>query len=150
MATPSSPPKRKSIGPSSLPCGLPYPKSWPKNPVDVFILARLEKEGLQPSAQADRVTLLRRLSLDLIGLPPTPTEVDAFVADTSKDAYEKQVDRLLRSPHYGERWGRIWLDAARYADSDGFEKDKPRDRLVLSRLGHQRTESRPALQPIHR
>ncbi len=101
-------------------------KSWPKNPVDVFILARLEKEGLQPSAQADRVTLLRRLSLDLIGLPPTPTEVDAFVADTSKDAYEKQVDRLLRSPHYGERWGRIWLDAARYADSDGFEKDKGR------------------------
>jgi mono/diheme cytochrome c family protein len=96
------------------------------NPIDRFILARLEKEGLAPSPQADRVTLLRRLSLDLIGLPPTIQEVDAFLADKSRNAYEKQVDRLLGSPHYGERWGRIWLDAARYADSNGFEKDKPR------------------------
>ncbi|PYV34743.1 MAG: hypothetical protein DMG22_04855 [Acidobacteria bacterium] len=99
---------------------------WPHNSIDHFILARLEKEGLAPSRPADRVTLLRRLSLDLIGLPPTPDEVDAFVADQSKNAYEKQVERLLRSPHYGERWGRLWLDAARYADSDGFEKDKQR------------------------
>jgi len=99
---------------------------WPKNPIDRFVLARLEKERLLPSPPADRVTLLRRLSLDLIGLPPTPEEVDAFLADKSSKAYEKQVDRLLRSPHYGERWGRVWLDAARYADSDGFEKDKQR------------------------
>jgi len=108
----------------------PVPKvehrAWPKNPIDNFVLARLEAEKLSPSPQADRVTLLRRLSLDLIGLPPTPEEVDAFLADKSSRAYEKQVDRLLSSPHYGERWGRVWLDAARYADSDGFEKDKQR------------------------
>jgi hypothetical protein len=97
-----------------------------RNLIDMFIVARLEQAGLQPSREADRVTLLRRLSLDLIGLPPTIAEVDAFVADTSPAAYEKQVDRLLASPHYGERWGRHWLDAARYADSDGYEKDKPR------------------------
>src|SRR5437773_138076 len=100
--------------------------AWPKNPIDHFVLARLEKEGLSPSPPADRVTLLRRLSLDLIGLPPSPEEVDAFLADRSKNAYEKQVERLLGSPHYGERWGRLWLDAARYADSDGYEKDKQR------------------------
>ena len=101
-------------------------KAWVRNPIDSFILARLEKEGLSPSPPADRVTLLRRLSLDLIGLPPTAAEVDAFVADKSPNAYEKQVDRFLNSRHYGERWGRIWLDAARYADSDGYEKDKQR------------------------
>jgi hypothetical protein len=100
--------------------------SWPRNSIDAFVLARLEKEGLKPSPEADRVTLLRRLSLDLIGLPPTIAEVDAFLADHSTKALEKQVERLLESPHYGERWGRFWLDAARYADSDGFEKDKPR------------------------
>jgi len=88
---------------------------WAQNPVDAFVLARLEKESLKPSPPADRVTLLRRLSLDLIGLPPTPEEVDAFVTDRSPNAYAKQVDRLLRSPHYGERWARVWLDAARYA-----------------------------------
>ena len=99
---------------------------WVKTPVDAFVLARLEKEGLSPAPEADRVTLIRRLSLDLIGLPPTPAEVDAFLADTRPDAYGKLVDRLLQSPHYGERWGRLWLDAARYADSDGYEKDKPR------------------------
>ena len=97
-----------------------------RNPLDRFIRARLEKERLAPSPEADRVTLLRRLSLDLIGLPPTIAEVDAFLADKSEDAYERVVDRLLASPHYGERWGRHWLDAARYADSDGFEKDKSR------------------------
>jgi Protein of unknown function (DUF1549)/Protein of unknown function (DUF1553) len=101
-------------------------KTWVKTPVDNFILARLEKEGLAPSPEADRVTLLRRLSLDLIGLPPTPEEVDAFLQDKSPEAYQKQVERLLTSPHYGERWGRHWLDAARYADSDGYEKDKSR------------------------
>jgi mono/diheme cytochrome c family protein len=101
-------------------------RTWIKTPIDQFILARLEKEGLRPSPEADRVTLLRRLSLDLIGLPPTVAEVGAFLNDKSPDAYQKQVERLLASPHYGERWGRHWLDAARYADSDGYEKDKPR------------------------
>ncbi len=101
-------------------------KAWVKTPIDAFILARLEKEGLAPAPEADRITLLRRLSLDLTGLPPTPQEVDTFLADKSPQAYEKQVERLLSSPHYGERWGRLWLDAARYADSDGYEKDKQR------------------------
>jgi mono/diheme cytochrome c family protein len=101
--------------------------NWVKNPIDRFILAKLEKEGLTPSPEADRTTLLRRLSLDLTGLPPSVEEVDAFVRDKSKNAYEKQVDRLLASPHYGEMWGRHWLDAAHYADSDGYEKDKPRE-----------------------
>ncbi len=99
---------------------------WPTSPIDYFVLARLEKEGLSPSHETDRVTLLRRLSLDLIGLPPTLDEVEAFLKDRSKNAYEKQVERLLSSLHYGERWGRHWLDAARYADSDGYEKDKQR------------------------
>jgi hypothetical protein len=108
--------------------GLPAVKNprWPRNDLDRLVLARLEKEGLTPSPEADKTTLIRRLSLDLIGLPPTIAEVDDFLADKSDRAYEKVVDRLLASPHYGERWGRQWLDAARYADSDGFEKDKPR------------------------
>jgi hypothetical protein len=96
---------------------------WVRNPIDAFILARLEQEGLKPSPEADRYTLIRRLSLDLIGLPPAPSEVDAFVNDRSPDAYEKLVDRLLASPHYGERWARMWLDLARYADSAGFGSD---------------------------
>jgi hypothetical protein len=100
--------------------------NWPKNAIDNFVLARLEREKLAPSPEADRVTLLRRLTLDLTGLPPSVEEVDAFLKDQSHNAYEKQVDRLLNSPHYGERWGRLWLDAARYADSDGYEKDKQR------------------------
>src|SRR5262245_25800008 len=98
-------------------------KAWVKNPIDAFVLARLEKEGLHPSPDADRVTLIRRLSFDLLGLPPTIEEVDAFLADTRSDAYEILVDRLLSSPHYGERWGRHWLDLARYADSNGFTRD---------------------------
>ena len=105
---------------------VPDSRDWGENAVDAFVLARMTDEGLAPESRADRVTLLRRLSLDLIGLPPTPEEADAFVADNSDDAYRRQVERLLKSPHFGERWGRIWLDAARYADSDGFEKDKPR------------------------
>ncbi|HXG11922.1 MAG TPA: PSD1 and planctomycete cytochrome C domain-containing protein [Gemmataceae bacterium] len=100
--------------------------AWVRNPIDHFILARLEKEGIAPSPEADRVTLIRRLSLDLLGLPPTPEEVDAFLADTRPDAYERLVDRLLASPHYGERWGRHWLDLARYADSNGYSIDGPR------------------------
>src|SRR5436190_7165756 len=108
----------------------PVPKvanaRWRRNPIDDFVLARLEKESLKPSPEAAKVTLLRRLSLDLMGLPPSIAEVDALLADKSDAAYEKQVERLLASPHFGERWGRLWLDAARYADSDGFEKDKSR------------------------
>ena len=97
-----------------------------RNPIDRFILAKLEKEGLQPSPEADRATLLRRLYLDIIGLPPSVKEVDQFLADKSLNAYEKVVDRLLASPHYGERWARPWLDLARYADSNGYEADHPR------------------------
>lgn len=100
--------------------------SWVRNPIDHFVLARLEAEGLQPSPQARPETLIRRVTLDLIGLPPSPQEVDAFLADRSPDAYERLVDRLLASPHYGERWARPWLDWARYADSHGYEKDRPR------------------------
>ena len=99
---------------------------WVRNPIDAFILARLEQEKLLPSPEADAVTLIRRLSLDLIGLPPTLAEVDAFVADTTQEACEHLVDRLLASPHFGERWARLWLDLARYADSHGYEKDPPR------------------------
>ncbi len=88
-------------------------------------LPSLKRNGLLP-ARADKSALVRRLSLDLVGLPPTIEEIDRFLSDESPNAYEKQVDRLLASPHYGERWARIWLDAARYADSDGYEKDKPR------------------------
>jgi hypothetical protein len=99
---------------------------WPHNPIDNFVLARLEQDGLRPSPSADRYTLIRRLSLDLIGLPPTPAEVDAFVNDTAANAYERLVDRLLGSPQYGERWARRWLDLARYADTNGYEKDRPR------------------------
>jgi mono/diheme cytochrome c family protein len=101
-------------------------KDWARNAVDNFILTRLEKEKIKPSAEADRVTLMRRVCLDLTGLPPSVEEVDAFVKDTSPDAYEKLVERLLKSPHYGERWGRHWLDAARYADSNGYSIDAPR------------------------
>jgi mono/diheme cytochrome c family protein len=107
--------------------------AWGRGPVDAFILARLEREGLRPAPEADRATLLRRVSLDLIGLPPTPAEVDAFLADGSPEAYERVVDRLLASPHFGERWGRHWLDLARYADSDGYEKDLPRPYAYLYR-----------------
>jgi hypothetical protein len=101
--------------------------SWVQNAIDAFVLARLEHQGLKPSSRADRTRLLRRLSLDLIGLPPTLDEIDAFLATDSGDGYREEVDRLLASPHFGERWARVWLDAARYADSDGFEKDKPRE-----------------------
>jgi hypothetical protein len=105
---------------------VPNGGAWVRNPIDAFVLQRLQREGLSPSPEADRVTLIRRLYLDLIGLPPTPQEVDAFVADTRPDAYEQLVERLLASPHHGERWARVWLDAARYADSDGYEKDMSR------------------------
>lgn len=101
-------------------------QTWAENPIDHFILARLEKEGLAPSRPADRTTLLRRLSLDLTGLPPSVANVDSFLNDRRPSRYERQVTRLLASPHYGEKWARPWLDGARYADSDGYEKDKLR------------------------
>jgi hypothetical protein len=101
-------------------------QKWVRNPIDAFVLQRLEREGVKPSAQADRAVLLRRVTLDLTGLPPTPLELDAFLADTSPTAYEKVVDRLLLSPRYGERMAYPWLDAARYADSIGYQRDGPR------------------------
>ncbi len=102
-------------------------KKWVKNPIDNFILARLEQAGLQPAPEADKYTLARRVSLDLTGLPPTPQELENFVGDKAPDAYEKLVDRLLASPHYGEHRGRYWLDAARYADTHGLHFDNYRE-----------------------
>jgi mono/diheme cytochrome c family protein len=102
-------------------------REWVRNPIDRFILARLEREGLQPAPEADRRTLVRRLSLDLTGLPPEPPEVEAFVKDSSPDAYERLVDQLLKSPHYGEHRARYWLDAARYADTHGLHDDNYRE-----------------------
>ncbi len=107
--------------------------SWPRNPVDVFVLARLEREGLHPTEEADRFTLLRRASLDLRGLPPTPEEVAEFARDSSPDAYEKMVDRFLADPAYGERWARVWLDLARYADSAGYGSDPLRPNMYRYR-----------------
>ena len=134
--------------------------AWPRGPVDRFILARLEARGLAPSPTADRRTLIRRATFDLIGLPPTPVEVAAFEADAAPDAYERLVDRLLASPRYGERWGRYWLDVARYADTKGyvlfedadfhwaytyrdyvvsaFNRDLPYDRFILEQLAADR------------
>src|SRR5262245_5630790 len=114
------PPKRPE-----LPKALKDAK-WVRNPIDAFVLDRLEREGMKPSAEADRPTLLRRVSLDLTGLPPSPAELDAFLADKSANAYEKVVERLLRSPQYGERMAFPWLDAARYADSNGYQTDGER------------------------
>lgn len=101
--------------------------TWSRGAIDQFVLARLEKEGLQPEAEADRATLIRRVTLDLTGLPPTPAEVDSFVNDTRPDAFERVVDRLLASPTYGERMAVDWLDAARFADTHGFHIDSGRD-----------------------
>jgi hypothetical protein len=130
------------------------PKPWQSNPIDRFVFRKMAESGLSPSPPADRRTLIRRASFDLIGLPPTPEEVDAFLADDRPDAHEQMIDRLLASPHYGERWGRHWLDVARFGESNGFERnviinnlwpfrdavirafneDKPFDRLVLEHL----------------
>src|SRR5213594_4599868 len=99
---------------------------WARNPIDLFILARLEQQKLSPSPEADRRTLIRRLSFDLTGLPPTPEEVERFCADHGTQAYEKLVDKLLASPRYGERWARHWLDTVHFADTHGYDKDKTR------------------------
>lgn len=111
------------VPPRDPPVPTPRNRAWVRSPIDAFVLSRLESAGLAPAAPASRETLIRRASLDLIGLPPTPEEVAAFVADRSPDAWPKLIERLLASPHYGERWGRHWLDVARYADSGGFETD---------------------------
>jgi hypothetical protein len=110
---------------------LPRParRDWDRNPIDAFILQGLEDSGLAPAREADRVTLIRRVTFDLTGLPPTPEEVDAFLADHRPDAYERLVDRLLASPRFGERWARPWLDLARFSESDGFKSDKTRPNL---------------------
>ncbi len=128
---------------------------WVRNPIDAFVLAHLEDKGLAPATAADKATLVRRATYDLLGLPPTAQELRAFLADTSDDAYEKLIDRLLASPHYGEKWGRHWLDVARYTsgrimfpgvkhtagDSHfrdyvvrAFNEDKPYDRFVTEQL----------------
>jgi len=104
----------------------PRDRAWVRNPIDAFVLARLKKEGLRPAPRADRTTLVRRLYFDLLGIPPTPTEVSAFVNDRSPDAYPRLVERLLDNPHYGERWGQHWLDVVRFAETDGFEYDTHR------------------------
>ena len=129
-------------------------RAWVKNPIDAFILARLKKEGLRPSPPADRETLIRRAYFVVTGLPPTPEEIDAFVRDRSPGAYERMIERLLASPHYGERWAQHWLDVVRFAESDGFEydthrkdawryrdyvirafnEDKPYDRFIVEQL----------------
>lgn len=108
---------------------VPTPKrqGWTRTPIDAFILAKLEEQKLEPSPEADRRVLIRRLSFDLLGLPPSPALVDAFVNDDAPFAYERLVDRLLASPHYGERWGRHWLDVVHYGDTHGYDKDKRRD-----------------------
>ncbi|HWE36391.1 MAG TPA: DUF1549 and DUF1553 domain-containing protein [Isosphaeraceae bacterium] len=102
---------------------VPGPKGTDRNPIDAFVRDRLDREGIAPVGPAGRLTLLRRASFDLLGLPPSPEEIEAFDRDAGPDAYERLIDRLLASPHYGERWGRHWLDVARYADTGGFEAD---------------------------
>ena len=129
-------------------------RAWPRHAIDYFVLARLEQKGLAPSARADKLTLLRRVTFDLTGLPPTPEEVDEFLADDSLDGYARVVNRLLESHHYGEQWARHWLDLVRYSDAEGggsntpyplayryrdyvieaFNKDKPYDRFVQEQL----------------
>ena len=114
------------LAPKQAPLPKLQDQAWPRNAIDYFILARLEQEGLKPSPSADKYTLVRRLYLDLTGLPPTLAEAQAFAKDASPAAYERLVDKLLASPHYGERWARRWLDLARYADTNGYEKDRQR------------------------
>ena len=113
------PPVRPALPDAGLPASV-------SNPIDRFVRARLKEEGLTPNPEADRHTLIRRVTLDLTGLPPTPEEVDAFVRDTSPEAYEALVDRLLARPRYGEHWARYWLDAVRYADTHGYHVDNYR------------------------
>jgi hypothetical protein len=116
-------PRRRAVVPTIT---APTDAAWIRNPIDAFILAKLRVAGLDPAPEADRRTLIRRVTFDLTGLPPTPEEVAAFVANPAPDAYERLVDRLLASPHHGEQWGQHWLDVVRYAESEGFEYDRQR------------------------
>ncbi|NUQ66156.1 MAG: DUF1549 domain-containing protein [Pirellulales bacterium] len=157
----------KPLAPVEPPAPDGLPDAWSQNPVDRFIYRKLMEKGLQPSPPADKRTLIRRAAFDLVGLPPTPEEIDAFLADDSPDAYDKLLDRLLASPHYGERWGRHWLDVIRFGESSGYERnhirddawplrdyvvrsfneDKPFDRLVLEHLaGDQIAPGDPAVE----
>ena len=122
---------------------------WSRNPIDLFVLAALEKEGLTPSPEAATETLIRRLSLDLIGLPPTLEELDAFLTDESLEAYDTLVERLLSSPHYGERWARPWLDLARYADTQRLREGRPANDLEVSRLGDRCAQPGHVVPPVH-
>ncbi len=115
---------RKNVSPPAFTA--PADKAWVKTPIDAFVLDRLKKEGLRPARQADKVTLIRRVTYDLHGVPPTPAEIDSFVRDQSPKAWENLVERLLASPQYGEQWGRHWLDVVRFAESDGYEYDTHR------------------------
>lgn len=148
------PPHWAFVSPRAVPVPAVGDTTWPLNELDRFILADLEKHRLRPAARADKRTLLRRATFDLIGLPPTPAEIEAFLADNSPRAFARVVDRLLASPHYGERWGRHWLDVVRYADSNGLDenlahgnawryrdyvvaalnKDKPYDQFLLEQI----------------
>jgi cytochrome c553 len=129
VSTPGAPAKKTHwafIPPQRPALPSVHDQAWVRNPIDSFVLSKLESEHIAPSAEADRVTLIRRLSLDVVGLAPSPDEVDQFVNDHKPGAYERMVDRLLASPHFGEKWARPWLDLAHYADSDGYEKDNIR------------------------
>ncbi len=121
---------------------------WVRTPIDAFLLSAMRAKNLEPSAPLNRVELIRRVTFDLTGLPPTPAEVDAFVRDRSPNAYEKVVDRLMASPHYGERWALKWLDVTRYADTNGFELDADRPHAwryrdyVISAFNHDKPYDR--------
>ena len=134
-----TPPQRPKLPDVSRP-------DWCRNDVDRFVLAKLEQANLEPESEADRYEIIRRVSLDLTGLPPTLAEVEQFVHDDRPDAYERLVDRLLASPAYGEHWARKWLDLARYADTTGYEKDTHAHDLAFSRLGHQCAQFRHAVR----
>jgi hypothetical protein len=116
----------KRVAPPKIRAATVTKQQWAQNPIDAFILAKLQVKGLKPAPRADKITLIRRAYFDLIGLPPTPQEVQAFLNDKSPNAWEKLIDRLLASPRYGERWARHWLDLARYAESEGFKSDELR------------------------
>src|SRR5438270_10309826 len=122
----ADPPSWWSLRPLSLPAVPKGDAGRVRTPVDAFVLAKLREKGFAPAPEADRRTLIRRLYFDLIGLPPTPEEVEAFVKDTDAKAYEKLVDKLLASPQYGERWARHWLDVVHFGETHGYDKDKPR------------------------
>ena len=128
---------------------VPQPKGAPPhNAIDAFVRARLEARGLKPSPTAERRTLARRLSFDLLGLPPPPAVVDSFVADVSPLAYEKLVDRLLASKHYGERLAIYWLDVVRFADTNGIHGDNHREIAPVPRLRHRRLQRQQAVRQV--